>query len=255
MSTPPLTQLEVSPEEARAIREAVRRADPRGLGPRYRLAGPEHAAGLTALLADPAVSDPIYDLPRPITLESISNWITEARRRRQAGEGLLAVMLDETDAVCSYSYFTVWPERSAAEIAGAYRADQQSQGVGKAGAARSFRWMFETFGVRLICLTAALDNARSARVIEAAGFRPMGERLSTRPDGSTRRSRYWELMSTEVNPNRSATLQRQLRCAEVHGRSRKGLAQCQPKQFGQALVAGVAGQPQTAACCESQEDG
>lgn len=193
MATPPLTRLDVSPEEAQAIREAVRRADPCTLGPDYRIAAPEHAAGLTALLTDPAVSDPIYDLPRPITIQSISNWIAKAQRRRERGEGLLVVMLDAAGAVCGYSYFTIWPEHSAAEIAGAYRTDLQSHGIGKEGAARSFRWMFETFGVRLICVTAALDNVRSARVIEAAGFRSMGERLSTRPDGSTRRSRYWEL--------------------------------------------------------------
>ena len=52
--------------------------------------------------------------------------------------------------------------------------------------------MFEVLGVRLIGVTAALDNARSAGVIEAAGFRPMGERDGVRPDGSVRRSRYWE---------------------------------------------------------------
>jgi RimJ/RimL family protein N-acetyltransferase len=53
--------------------------------------------------------------------------------------------------------------------------------------------MFDRLGVRLIGLTAALDNARSAKVIEAAGFEPMGERDSRKPDGSIRRSRYWEL--------------------------------------------------------------
>jgi RimJ/RimL family protein N-acetyltransferase len=53
--------------------------------------------------------------------------------------------------------------------------------------------MFDHLGVRLIGLTAATDNVRSARVIEAAGFQPQGERHSVRPDGSIRVSRYWEL--------------------------------------------------------------
>ena len=57
--------------------------------------------------------------------------------------------------------------------------------------------MFDHLGVRLIGLTAALDNHRSARVIEAAGFRFIGERDSIRPDGSVRRSRYWELTREE----------------------------------------------------------
>lgn len=86
-----------------------------------------------------------------------------------------------------------WPERSAAELAGANRADGQGQGRGKMGAARSFGWMFGHLGVRLIGLTAATDNIRSARVIEAAGFVARGERQSVKADGSTRVSRYWEL--------------------------------------------------------------
>ena len=59
--------------------------------------------------------------------------------------------------------------------------------------ARSIAWMFETLGVRLIGLTAALDNVRSAAAIDGAGFQRMGERESVRPDGSIRRSIYWEL--------------------------------------------------------------
>jgi RimJ/RimL family protein N-acetyltransferase len=91
----------------------------------------------------------------------------------------------------------VWPERSSAELVGGQRGDLQNSGVGRQGAARTFGWMFETLGVRLIGLTAALDNVRSARVIEAAGFVDMGERDSVRPDGTIRRSRYWELTSEQ----------------------------------------------------------
>ena len=53
--------------------------------------------------------------------------------------------------------------------------------------------LLNALGVRLVGLTAAVDNVRSARVIEAAGFVSMGERESVRPDGSVRVSRYWEL--------------------------------------------------------------
>ena len=55
----------------------------------------------------------------------------------------------------------------------------------------------EQLGVRLIALTAALDNVRSAASIDAAGFRRMGEIDSVRPDGTTRRSLYWELTREE----------------------------------------------------------
>ena len=52
MSAPPKTVLEVGPQEAEAIRQAVREAV---LEDGRLLAGPEHVAGLTALLADPRV--------------------------------------------------------------------------------------------------------------------------------------------------------------------------------------------------------
>lgn len=53
--------------------------------------------------------------------------------------------------------------------------------------------MFDAFKVRLICVTAALDNVRSAKVLEAAGFAPMGERELRRADGSVRLLLYWEM--------------------------------------------------------------
>jgi RimJ/RimL family protein N-acetyltransferase len=193
MSAPPKTVLQATPEEEAAIRAAVRSADVRTLGEDRVIAGQEHVAQLVAFLSDPAVSAPIYDLPNPVTRETVSAWVAEAERKREAGEALLVLSLDAAGAVAGYSRFTVWPERSSAEIAGAVRADRQNAGGGKVGAARSFGWMFDVLGVRLVGLTAALDNVRSARVIEAAGFVPMGEREAQRADGSVRRSRYWEL--------------------------------------------------------------
>lgn len=193
MSAPPKTVLNASAEEEAAIRAAVRNPDLAGFGGFAVVAMQAHAPGLLALLSDPAVSGPIYDLPRPVTLQSIAAWIDEADRLRERGEALLLANLDEAGAVAGYSRFTVWPERASAEIAGARRADLQNAGSGTSGAARNFDWMFETLGARLIGVTAARDNVRSARVIEAAGFTPMGERDSVRPDGTIRPSLYWEM--------------------------------------------------------------
>lgn len=191
MSAPPLTVLTATPDEEAAIREAVRRADD------HLVAGPEHVDGLLALLSDPRVSDPIYDLPRPFTRQSVSRWVADSEALRQEGRCILSVSLDDAGQVAGYSRFTVWPERSSAELAGAKRADLQNAGSGRFGVARSIAWMFEELGVRLIGLTAALDNVRSAKAIDAAGFRRMGEVESTRPDGTTRRSIYWELSREE----------------------------------------------------------
>lgn len=193
MSAPPKTRLEVSAEEEGAIRAAVRNADVRKLGADCAVATLQHVDDLIDFLSDPRVSDAIYDLPRPINADTVATWVRNAERLRQAGEAILTVRLDGSGRIFSYSYFTVWPHRSAAEIAGAFRADRQNSGAGKSGAAHSFDWMFEELGVRLICVTAALDNVRSARVIEAAGFSPLGEREAVRADGVVRRSHYWEM--------------------------------------------------------------
>jgi RimJ/RimL family protein N-acetyltransferase len=197
MSDPPVTALRATAEEEADIRRRVREVDPASLGPDRVIAVPGHAAALARMLADPRVSDPIYDLPRPITEDSVRAWIEATSADQARGEAVLILSLDEQGEVAGYSRFSVWPDRASAEIAGATRADRQNRGQGTAGAARSFGWMFEVLGVRLIGLTAALDNVRSARVIEAAGFCLMGERDSRRPDGTLRRSLYWEMTADE----------------------------------------------------------
>ena len=51
--------------------------------------------------------------------------------------------------------------------------------------------------VRLGSLTAALENGRSTRLSDRMGLRRLGEREATRPDGTTRRSHYWEMTREE----------------------------------------------------------
>ena len=192
-SAPPITVLQVSAEEEAAIRAAVRGVDDASLTIGRRIARPEDTAALTALLADPAVSGPIYDIPRPIDEARIGAWIDESLALQAAGECVLMLNLTPDGAVVGYSRVTVWPERSAAELAGAMAASHQGGGQGGSGALRMFGWIFDTLGVRLMGLTAALDNVRSAKLIDAAGFTRMGERDSVRPDGTVRRSLYWEM--------------------------------------------------------------
>lgn len=193
MSAPPKTVIDASHEAAEALRERVRNVDVATLGPGRARAELKHVPGLARLLADPRVSGPIYDLPRPITEESITRWVAESQAQALAGEALLLVTLDEADEVAGYSRITVWPEHLSAELAGAMRADLQNSGRGGAGMAHSFGWIFETLGVELMCLTAALDNVRVQKGIDAAGFVRMGERDAVRPDGTVRKSVYWEM--------------------------------------------------------------
>ena len=193
MSAPPKTILYATPEEETSIRENVRGADISKLGPFRVRAKASHAQGVLDFFADPAVSDPIYSLPRPLTLTSITKWLEECVSAHDRGECLLVLTIDEQGTVLGYSKMSVWPDTSSAELGGAMRASLQNSGSGGAGAAHTIGWMFENLGVRLICLTAALDNIRSTKLIDRMGFRRMGVREAIKPDGTTRTSHYWEL--------------------------------------------------------------
>ncbi len=197
MSAPPKTLLTVSPAEAEAIRHAVRTADVETLGLGRTRVEMAHVPGLVRLLSDERVSGPIYDLPRPVTEDSVTRWVAAGQAQMLSGEGLLLATLDESGEVSGYSHISVWPEHSAAELAGAIRADLQNSGQGGLGMTRTFGWIFAALGVRMMCLTAALDNVRSQKGIDAAGFVRMGERDAVRPDGTIRRSVYWEMTRDE----------------------------------------------------------
>ncbi|MBI1250662.1 MAG: GNAT family N-acetyltransferase [Alphaproteobacteria bacterium] len=194
MSAPPKTILSVGAAEEADIRAAVCAAlGVERLGGVRTPAETGDAAAFAAILRDPAVSAPIYDLPDAGNISAVAQWIEGRVAARARGEGLLLFNRDADGAIDGYSDVAVWPTRASGELAGAMRADRQNAGQGGAGALRTFGWMFETIGLRLICLTAALDNVRSARLIEAAGFVRMGERDAIRADGSVRPSLYWEM--------------------------------------------------------------
>lgn len=194
MSAPPKTVLHASTEEEAAIRAAVREAHGLDtLGGARRLARVEDAGAALTFFADEAVSGPLYSLPRPLSEAGLAEWIAERVARHARGEGLLLLVWDSAGAIASYADVTVWPQHASGELGGAVRADRQNSGEGSVNMRAMFGWMFEGLGLRLIGLTAAKDNVRSARGIEAAGFVPMGERTVVRADGAVRESRYWEM--------------------------------------------------------------
>jgi RimJ/RimL family protein N-acetyltransferase len=53
-------------------------------------------------------------------------------------------------------------------------------------------------------LTADVNNIRSIRMIDATGFKRMGERDCIRADGSARRSIYWEMSRDTWRHSRQA---------------------------------------------------
>ncbi|MCJ9427931.1 GNAT family N-acetyltransferase [Kordiimonas marina] len=190
----PITRTEVSAEKAEAIRQAVRTATGvPTVEDQSRLATPEDADAFHAFLMDPAVHAPIYLLPRPLTPETVRTFIRDHQAEQEKGEGLLALNFCADGTITGYSDLTIWPDWAAGEMSGAVHPAQQSQGRGLKGAAIAFGWMFDTLGIDLLCETAALDNIRTAKLLDHLGFTRRGEVLSTRPDGSTRPSLVWEI--------------------------------------------------------------
>ncbi len=57
--------------------------------------------------------------------------------------------------------------------------------------------MFDVLGLDVICETAALDNTRTARLLDGLGFRRVGQTISTREDGTKRPSLVWEITQAE----------------------------------------------------------
>ncbi|MBB5518460.1 GNAT family N-acetyltransferase [Amphiplicatus metriothermophilus] len=194
MAQPPDTILRASPEEAEAIRRAIRSArwvdTPYGA---YRPARAADAEALHALLSDPRVSGPLYTIPKPVHADWIAQWIDAHAAEAARGEGLLMVARDRESALSGFVDLHVWPERASAEFGGGIRADLQSASLGSCGAAALFFWLFETIGIRLIAMTNALDNIRTSRLLAHLGFTRGADRICITAEGARRPSMYWEL--------------------------------------------------------------
>lgn len=190
----PLTRNRLPAARQAEIRAAVRAA--RGIGfdaAPSRIASLADADALYRFLADPSIHGPIYNLPRPLTVESVASMIARNLSAQKAGEGMLFLRFDEAGDVLGYSEFEIWPEWGAGDLGGALRQDVQGQRAGVEGAKRTFDWMFEGLHLELIVATGALDNVRTARLLDRLGFERKGEITSTREDGSTRQSLVWEV--------------------------------------------------------------
>ncbi len=194
----PITRNKVSAQAEQAIRNNVRAIAsinrPDGVA---RLVTPADSDALLDFFSIPEVSGPIYTIEKPVTRENVAAHIREKRQAQARGEGLLTAVFGEDGRILSFMDHLIWPEWSAAEFGGAMRPERQSKGQGRAGIVSSIDWVFEVLGVNLLCFTAALDNQRSIRLIDAMGLRQMGEIISQGPNGTTRPSRVWEMTNAE----------------------------------------------------------
>ena len=197
MAELPLTRIRTSRQREAEIREAVRSAiEVPGPPIAARLARQSDAQALYDFLKDPDIHGPIYSLPRPLNVGSVGTFIATKLEERERGEGLLFVRFNEDQEVIGYSDFEVWPEWGAGDLGGALRKDQQGKGVGLRGLTTSFNWMFEALKLEMIFATGALDNVRTARMMDAVGMIHQGEVTSQRPDGTKRQSNVWEITRT-----------------------------------------------------------
>jgi RimJ/RimL family protein N-acetyltransferase len=187
----PKTRQLASHERQEAIRKAVQTCS--GIPLLSRIVTQDDVHRLTDLFADPSLSAPIYTLPTVINHDTIAAFIDKHQQEQQRGEGLLMINEDDNGQAAGYYDVQVWPQWAACELGGGLRSDRQSSGQGGAGAVTAFNWLFDDLGVDLICETAALDNIRTARLLERIGFNYMGEVESVLPEGGVRPSRYWEM--------------------------------------------------------------
>ncbi len=194
----PVTRNAVSPDAEAEIRARVRAVQgmDRGDG-RSRIVTPDDANALFEFFAHPEVSGPIYTIEKPVTQESVARHIARKSEAQQRGEGLLTAVFDQHGQIISYMDHQVWPHWSACEFGGAMLPTRQSRGEGRTGIFTSIDWVYDTLGVDLLCFTAAKDNIRSIKLIDAMGLRRMGETVSTSPDGQTRQSLVWEMTRAE----------------------------------------------------------
>jgi|ETNmetMinimDraft_28_1059901.scaffolds.fasta_scaffold12785_2 RimJ/RimL family protein N-acetyltransferase len=191
MTDIPLTRNTASKEKESQIRNAVRNAE--NIPELACLARENDVDALTFLLEDPLISIPIYTLPDQINRNTVANFIERHLLERERGEGLLMISTDEDGGASAYHDIKIWPQWAACELGGAIRRDRQNTGHGSSGATIAFRWLFEVIGIDLICETAALDNVRTARLLEGIGFTFRGEISSKLSGGGLRPSLCWEL--------------------------------------------------------------
>ncbi|MEL6416629.1 MAG: GNAT family N-acetyltransferase [Pseudomonadota bacterium] len=194
MSDLPITRHALGVDRQNEIRDAVRAATgiPFDEAP-SRVARLSDAERFLTFLSDPAIHGPIYNLPRPLTVASMRAFIADKLAAQARGEGLIFLRFDPSGEVLGYSEFDIWPQWGAGDLGGALRADQQGKRAGVAGAKRTFSWMFDSLKLERIVATGALDNVRTARMMDGLGLERKGEITSTRPDGSSRRSLVWEI--------------------------------------------------------------
>lgn len=194
----PFTRNRVSADRAHSLRSAVRMA--RSLPTENdfsRIAVLEDASIFHAFLSDPKISAPIYSLPRPLTVDAVEQFIARHITEQRKGEGLLFLNFNSDGQIGGYQDICFWPEWAAGELGGAVHPDRQGKRRGIEGAKLAFDWMFDVLGLDLICETAALDNHRTAHLLDGLGFNRMGETLNYRNDGTSRSSLVWEISKDE----------------------------------------------------------
>lgn len=204
MASIPKTKEAVSQAEAQRLRAFVQHAElMNGRIAGARVARREDGAALAGLLAHESIGPRIYTMPNPINAETMTGFIQDHLAQRARGEGILFVSFNGEGEATAYFDVELWPQWSVAKFGGAVKAERQGRGFGGACGLAAVEWCFDQLGVARICETTARDNDRSIRLLSRLGFIQMGEVISTRPDGTTRPSLYWEMSCEDWRSVRS----------------------------------------------------
>lgn len=204
MADIPKTRLAVADDEADRLRAFVRQAGlMNGRITGARVARREDGAALAGLLSHDSIGPRIYTMPTPINAETMTAFIEDHLMQRARGDGILFAAFNAQGEATAYFDVELWPRWSVAKFGGAVKVERQGRGFGGACGLAAVEWCFDQLGVTRICETTARDNDRSIRLLSRLGFVQMGEVISTRPDGTTRPSLYWEMSCDDWHSARS----------------------------------------------------
>lgn len=149
-------------------------------GARLRPLRPSDAAALYAYLRDPAVTERTsFPEVTPALAEAM---IERSLRRWAAGEpsrwGLALADSDELVGTCGFNDWS--PAHRFAELAYDLAAAQWGRGLMRQAVAAALRWIFAPARADRVQAFVRVDNGRSARVLEGAGFLREGRLRSYR---------------------------------------------------------------------------
>ena len=142
---------------------------------------PEDRAELALALNDWQVVEWLSRVPFPYTLNDADDWIAIAARDALLGTMTALSVMARDDNRLIGSVGLIYNSDVEAELGYWLRRDCWGRGLGREMVAAMVDYGFENMGLTGQIAAARPDNQRSIQLLEAVGFRSIGERVYIRP--------------------------------------------------------------------------